>query len=640
MSRMSYGKKMQEKKLLKQLAVLFAAGGIYLAPQTVFAEETVDEYDLGEVVYTAERTPSLKEKTPTAVEVITREEIEANHYNDISEAIQNLNGVYITRAGSGNKEIARINGDERVVVLLDGKRLNDDQGTGIGRASADLRMLPSMKNIERIEVVRGGASSLYGSDAVGGVINIITRKAKETVTTVDLSTGSWGSRKYELTTEGSKDDFSWLLSVGKQQRDHYAYNYKGKSYDMTNSESDNNSFYLRLDKKLNEDNSLQFDFLHRSLFYGQALYDNMTDSFVKSDNESLLYNNWSLAYNFKEQQANPGFVRIFDNYKSSNFSGHFSSRLRGIDYQNGWKVGDKQNLIAGFEWHESDSENKAAGYDGKKMTNTALYLQDTVALDEKWTVIPSARLDSHSEYGSHLTPKLALNYQADKKTQLFADWGRVFKAPNADDLFYRNDAYGGTYGNPNLNAESGHKENLGIRHQFDKNTSLEASLFWSTIHDAIYWVSDPLTWRTTAENIALEKKHGIDISFKQRLDDNWSYNLGYTYTHMKADYNSSSALEEKNPAPNSYFIGLQYNGGNWQSNLRLRNTSGLNEKYYLAGNVTLLDWNTSYQVNQQTNIYFKAENLTDQEYSAYPGSEWSRYPGSGRYFEIGVSYSF
>ena len=96
-------------------------------------------------------------------------------------------------------------------MLVDGERLNDDQGS-MSRASATLTRIPSVKDIERIEVVKGAGSALYGSDAVGGVVNIITKKAKENRTEVDLNTGSWKSHNYELYNQGSDGGLSWTIA--------------------------------------------------------------------------------------------------------------------------------------------------------------------------------------------------------------------------------------------------------------------------------------------------------------------------------------------------------------------------------------------------------------------------------------------
>lgn len=177
---------LKEKKQLRYLAsticmaaVLgFGSGMSFAAEGNAAENESLDEYSMNDVVVTASRMPTERMETPANISVVTAKEIEENHFADVSEALENVNGVTISR--QGNFDGVELNGDERVVVLIDGRRLNNDQGNSTGKGRVDLKMLPSMKNIERIEVVKGGGSALYGSDAVGGVINIITKRGAST----------------------------------------------------------------------------------------------------------------------------------------------------------------------------------------------------------------------------------------------------------------------------------------------------------------------------------------------------------------------------------------------------------------------------------------------------------------------------
>ncbi len=179
------------------MAALLISGVSYghawaAAEEGTVEERPADAYTMDDVIVTAERVPTSRMDTPANVSVITAEEIEANHYGSVAEALEHVNGVFVSGGGSSNNEEVRINGDERVVIMVDGRRINNDQGS-MTRASANLESIASMKNIERIEVVKGGGSALYGSDVVGGVINIITKKGDSLRTTLDVNAGSWGT---------------------------------------------------------------------------------------------------------------------------------------------------------------------------------------------------------------------------------------------------------------------------------------------------------------------------------------------------------------------------------------------------------------------------------------------------------------
>ena len=235
---------MQNQKLTLTILSALAVGTFSITGTAAAASD--QPTDLGETVVTAERVPSQNMNTPADVTVISAAEIEANHYADVAEALNHVDGIVMTNGNSGNDQVVRINGEERVVVLVDGERLNDDQGS-MTRAGATLTRIPSVKDIERIEVVKGAGSALYGSDAIGGVINIITKQAKENKTQVDLNTGSWHTHNYELYNQGSEKGLSWTLAAGIQKQGFFDYkDQQGDSKRMPSSDYSNNGLSLNL----------------------------------------------------------------------------------------------------------------------------------------------------------------------------------------------------------------------------------------------------------------------------------------------------------------------------------------------------------------------------------------------------------
>ena len=318
-----------EKKLTMQvMAALLASAAM---GTTAFAAEAVhgesadvaaDVYELEDTVVTAERRPTKKMETPANTTVITAREIEDNHYQSVDEAIGHVNGVSIVRMGGGLRSYVRINGDDRVVIMIDGQKLNDDQGSASGRFSADLNMIPSMDNIQRIEIVKGGSSALYGSDAVGGVINIITKNAVKNETKVDINTGSWGSHNYTLSTQGKANDFSWFITGGLQKRGHFDYKFDGNSPTMENSDYNNNSFSMKLKNRFSDANSLVVSYNHKSVDSG--LYDcfGATSSLPSSYGNRLQenFNNYAVTWNYNEDKDVPAYIRFFYNEKTINIS--------------------------------------------------------------------------------------------------------------------------------------------------------------------------------------------------------------------------------------------------------------------------------------------------------------------------------
>ncbi len=619
------------------LALMAGSSGAMAAENVDVQSGGADVYEMDDTIVTAERMPSKTMETPANVAVITAKEIEANHFSSLDEAIGHVNGVSVVRGAGGERQYVRINGDDRVVIMVDGQRLNTDQGELVGRSSVDMNMLPTMENIQRIEVVKGGGSALYGSDAVGGVINIITKKVYKNQTKIDMNTGSWNTHNYEITTQGKENDFSWLITGGIQRRGHYDYKFDGSSPTMENSDYNNNSFSMKLNNRFSDAESMTIYYAHRSVDAGQFYCYGMTSA----PNTLGLrlrenFNNYNVTYNFKEDTVVPAYVRWFYNDKYIDQSGSFNNRTIGVDYQDGWKLSNKHTLVVGGEWQQGRAENKASGYQDARVTKEAVYLQDTWKLADKWTLVPGVRMDHHSKFGTHWSPKIALNYLADKDTHVYASWGKVFKAPTMDDLYYNSYGY---YGNTNLNPETGYTATIGMDHNFNENTSAGISVFKSEINDVIAWLN--VGTSHYASNIKKEKRTGMELSFKQKLSPMWSYDLGYSYIKREINNNGSGMVLQDNLQPNGYKIGLHYNSGAWKANLLGTIGSGLNE-YYYNGNSSynIWDFNLSYEVNKELTTYFKVNNLTNQEYYENGASYGNYYPCGGRFYQVGFNLTF
>ena len=219
----------------KALLTLMAASMLTIGGGTLIHaafDENLNMYTLDAVVVEADKTKNKFGDTITEqsyyrtggdVKVITREEIEKRHYTDLTEAIKRIPGVVFRNPGYRGGEYGwaaynntvSINGDDRVIILVDGRRVDNSVSTRTGSSGAsgnkstgvNLDQVTNMENVDKIEVIKGPGASAYGADATGGVINIITRKGgAKNVGTVDLSTGSWDKHKYAVSYSGSAGD--------------------------------------------------------------------------------------------------------------------------------------------------------------------------------------------------------------------------------------------------------------------------------------------------------------------------------------------------------------------------------------------------------------------------------------------------
>ena len=279
---------MKKKQLSALVAIaLISIGGGH---DTVYAahDENLNEYTLDDVVVSAERTKDQFGDTITEqsyyrtggdVKVITREEIEKRHYVDLTEAIKRIPGITFQNPGYRGGEYGyqfynngvSINGDTRVIILIDGRRVDNLTSTRVGGNSktgtkstgVNLDQLIGMESVDKIEVIKGPGASVYGPDATGGVINIITRKGGEQQKgTLDLSTGAWHKHNYALTLSGSAlPDHSlryfFTTSRSMSGDTKFVDGVVGGTGTLGGSEYKEDALNIRLDKKLSDKQNLK-----------------------------------------------------------------------------------------------------------------------------------------------------------------------------------------------------------------------------------------------------------------------------------------------------------------------------------------------------------------------------------------------
>ena len=593
--------------------------------------------DTEDVVVTAKRYVSPTEtvqqqllKTQSNTTVVTADDIAKNHYTTAQEALQNVSGVTFTDMVPGMSSSIRLNGSERVLVLVDGKSLTNPQNTAMYGGNTDMSALPDVGSIERIEVTKGSGSVKYGSGAVGGVVNIITKKGDTTKQTIEGRTGSWGSHGYTLTSQGKADKTSWFASYNMDRQKYF--NYAGGVEDKADTNFHNESFTARIDQQLTDATSLTFDVFHKTMSgaYTRFLVARsgkpQPDQFEQVEVKPIqrLYNNFSVSYNFDENTDMPGFFRYFNNYNRIHWSNNTAVRTQGLQVEKGWHV-DNHKITAGAEYTYDEGSDEGANYSNKTRNNKAFYLED--ALDfGKLTVTPGVRVDDNSRTGVHKTPRVALNYKANDKLNVYGNWSRVYNEPSYTDLYK---TIAGKYeSNPNLKPETGYTQTLGATYAFDDTASLDVSLFRVKLTDAIKWNKDNAIY--VPFNVNEEEQKGIDLSFNKVINDNWDYTLGYTYTKYRAQ-----GISYYYNQPNSYHGALNFSDGKWHANVAVNAGSGRQQQYYVADSFITWDAGVSYDANKDTTIYAKVNNLTNEGYDLYHG-----YPELGRFYQMGVKYTF
>lgn len=245
----------------------------------------VVEADAGQDKFGNTVTEQSYYRTGGDVKVITHEEIEKRNYTNLTDAIKRIPGVTFTNAGYRGGEYGynaynnsmSINGDSRVIVLIDGRRVDNATSTRFGRKNSggtrtmvDLDQIINMADVDKIEVIKGTGGSAYGADAVGGVINVITRKGgEENHGTLDLSTGSWNKHHYSLSYSGSagkNKSWRYFLSLSRDMSGDSQYhdNLTNKDYTYAGTAYKEEGVNIRLDKEFNKKQNLRIWYNHKN----------------------------------------------------------------------------------------------------------------------------------------------------------------------------------------------------------------------------------------------------------------------------------------------------------------------------------------------------------------------------------------
>ncbi len=603
---------------------------------------------------TASRVPTQKVDTPADISVITKEEIADQNYASASDALRAIPGVNVLGSGAKGSSMGQdkilLNGDERVLVLVDGRRMNLGSS---GNSSAD--WLPPVNAIERIEVLKGGGSALYGTDAVGGVINVIMKKGSDigNHVTVKAAGGSWNAEQYAISASGSNDSgLGLIVSATKERRGEYKFkNANGKSQMMKNSGYDDTGVIVKLDQKVGEDNRIGVNFEHINAEGGSPFG---YSKWGTTDSHKRISNNVALRYDWNESSDEKGYVQVYKNYQHAHFrspsvsnQSNFTDSTVGFEAQQNFKFSETDAFTAGLEYYKTTVDNNAL-YTGKRdINNKAIFAENRWEFAPTWQLNTGLRYDHHSRYGSEVTPKVALNKKFDENSNVYLSWGRVFNAPTTDDLFWHqvdSSQWGTfyTYGDPNLKPEKGYVWTFGGNTKLNEKTSLSANVFYSKITDAIDWDYTSVPNYTLAVNVNKEKRRGLELSLNHDFDDNLSAYASYTYVQVKQD-KGKGFTKDLTTKPNIYRAGLKYKNADWLFTLNANAVTGQSEKNFVDSSYFTLDLGAQYKINDNAKLFINGYNLTNARYAEFGGlykNGEAKYPMAGRSFIIGAEYTF
>lgn len=455
---------------------------------TVLAEETTTQLD--EIVVTADRKARTVDETLTPVTIITRKDIEKYQATDVVEVLRRVPGLSISNDGGiGKGTSVRLRGTEsrHVLVLLDGVKLG----------SATLGSVPfqhiPLDQVERIEVVRGSRSSLYGSEAIGGVIHIITRKGgKGFQPEVVLQAGSNDTQGMNVNFTGGDQHTQYNMGIGSVR----SRGINAHTVDTRNETDGYERKHAALRVKHQFTNGIQVE---TNLLQADAdsAYDDVTAPTTTSPKEVI------------EQQIVSGklvapvggktlvtaqigqLIDKQDNFDNGTLLNGYQTKRETSNLQVDMIMTPSNHLTVGFD-HQRDAvqatdlDTWTVGdqqYSQKSNKNKALFTNYQHSFG-KTNMELSARRDSSKSFGNHNTGTLAVGHDVSDNLRLKASYGNAFKAPSVNDLYYPSTPFG--IGNPNLKAESSQNRELGAQGKWQRGT-WEVNLFRNHVDNLITW---------------------------------------------------------------------------------------------------------------------------------------------------------
>lgn len=536
---------MQKKDLSKLVLTTLLTGSVLWGGTAFAAEENLQEFSLDTMVVTATRTAMTVKETPSTVEIVDSKKLEQTQAKTLHDALKSALGVNVFNDFQGRSNVS-IRGSEsrHVLIMVDGKRLGGEAAYNSANAWDVDRI--RMEDVERVEIIRGPAGALYGSDAMGGVINVITKTPDKTTADINYEYGWYedgkgAGYKGNLYLQGAEGNYSYKINAGLNKNRPYL-DPKG-SGDSMNFYGKQQPISLSVGYKFDNGNELSVDFskIKEDNQKSSTSRTVMMPGKVWQDKVQTIYNDnkrtdYAITYKGSDDKQDwmfRAYKSVFDkNYKNQNNT-RMTNLLRPggigdwklqdpkhdtvkrtlsvIEGKDTFNLSDKNKLTAGFEYRKDQSEgtrlkkpntsladgNAHDAYDKAAINYLAAYVQDEFRPDDKWLIIPSVRFDHSDQFSNKLTSNLAATYNAADDVRIKAVVGQGYKTPTVNDLYIFWEMYaanpGGKgqfyVGNPDLKPEKSLSYELSVEKDWGDRSTVHLGVFRNEVKDLIstYW---------------------------------------------------------------------------------------------------------------------------------------------------------
>ncbi len=573
-------------------------------------------------VYSASKSLVSKTNVTDNVSIITSQEMKLQGMTTVAQALNSLPGVNVTRSGGlGATTSLFVQGfsNKYTLILLDGIRYSDPTNT----SGADISNL-LLDDVERIEVIKGAQSGVWGADAAAGVVNIITKKAQPgTHASVGAEAGSYKYRSYSTSLSHRTHSFDIMLSALRTTQDGFT-SQAPKGEDLDQYEDDpyqNTTLNLKTGYWINADNRIEFGYhdINSLSYYDSNGPDSDGGNDYRGKTGYLRYKLYvgkhtiettlSQSY-FRNKQKDLTFSTYYDQIEDS------VGKIPSLEIKDTFRYGDDSTLVAGgiYEKKEIEYSVVAGSKEERDENNKAFYLNN-VNRFENLVLSQALRYDDFSEFDSKLTGKAGAKYLFDENFNVYANYGTGYKAPNTMDMI---NIWGDS--NFDLKPEEIESFNAGVEYH-----GLNINLFDNKIKDMIEWQN--AAWPAQGKNVNTQgtsKLKGVEVSYQQMFFEKLLLGTNYTYVDAK-DAQGKRLIRRPR-----YQVGLNaayevtkklifsadgtFIGSREDSDFSSFPATSVETGKYLLANA-----NIGYKIDKTWNTYLKLHNILDKEYQSVYG---------------------
>ena len=609
-------------------------------PTTVASTEANGASESHVINVTANRMALLNLDTPAAMDVITDKDIMNSGAKNAFDAVNMVPGITSFSYGASGLEYgamdSRVNirGLERgSLILVNGVPMNLNGKGG-------LSSIPT-GSIARIEVLKGAASALYGSDAMSGVVNVITKTPTKEGGSATIGVGNMGSQTYKINYGTPR----FLIGIergffGKQDPstpvrtdsvDH------PRGYEYYTARDKGNSLGIFMSGKLSDKVTLNF-----SRFEGKSAYAQLS-----TESNATNRNRHSTTYAYDDSKNNASLI-----YKDGNTTGtlfyndrdlkgknrkhslpsytsndsNYIARQYGFDVQHEWDFrGGKDYLIAGvLGKRETYRTTSGPVYANPHRHSLALYGSYSYQINPKWTTILGLRYTDIKDpvKNQHvLTPQFQLNHRINKESSVYMNVGKAFTMPNLSDTFKTVNRQYQSVSGRNLKPEEGWNYELGYKH-ITKKDSWKVAAFYMDFKNFFSWKPDSNGKMTIRVNGGRFRNVGVEAQYGRKLTDRLKVTVGAAYSNPKQMEIDKNYWKQANPKL-QFTGGIHYNSSTWTAGSsinfvtkRMKNRDG-------GINPNLVAWNAyvGYQFNENSSVRLDARNLLNR-HNVISNGDW------------------